>query len=446
MRRAPAIQQAVFSQAIDLLGPFERRPHVAVAVSGGADSMALVLAAAAWARARGGRVTGLTVDHGLRAASAAEARQVRIWLRRHGIAHAILRWRGDKPSTGVQAAARDARYALLENWCRDNEVLHLLLAHHREDLLETARLRAAAGSGPLGLAGISSVVERPQVRLLRPLLRLPKSALQGFLNARGQAWLDDPSNLDRRFARGRMRSEPPAHPPVPVAQFGRRRAAIERTVADRLARAVDLHPAGWAWLAYRAWRGAPSEVIEQGLGRVLATIGGATYAPASASLRRLAAWLYAGETPRGARTLGGCRLIADAAGGPVLVCREAGRMAGPRHIDRNGHGDWDSRYVVNGGGRDASLEALGPRRLAGWDLKRVPAPARAALPVIVASGGALRPVDLPGLRPVRSAPAGSAKPGMVRPGAVGQFRPQRPLAGAPFMPAMPARRRKKGIV
>jgi len=433
VRRAPAIHQADISRALDSLGPFERRPHIAIAVSGGADSMALALAVAAWARARGGRATGLTVDHGLRPAAASEARQVRAWLRRHDIAHATLRWLGGKPATGIQAAARDARYALLESWCRANGVLHLALGHHRDDLIETARLRAAAGSGPLGRAGMSRVVELAHVRVLRPLLHLPKSALTGFLMAHGQAWLEDPSNIDPRFARARMRAAPAPHAVPPLAPLGRRRRAIERAAGAMLARAVELHPAGWAWLTPEACRGASAALIELCLARVLISIGGGGYAPSGASLGRLAAWLGAGA--RGARTLGGCRLIGDAAGGPVLICREAGRAARPRRLEPDGSTHWDGRYFVAAAPDEGSVAALGQRRLPGWDLAPAPGPVRPALPGLVARGGTWRPVALPGLPPTPSNTA-----------VTGAFRPLRPLAAAPFMPAMPAARGKKSIV
>ena len=111
-----------FAALIAPMGPFEPCPLLAVAVSGGADSLALALLAAEWARAAGGFAVALTVDHGLRPDAAAEAVQVGEWLRAAGIEHHILRWDGDKPASDIQAAARAARYGLLENWCRERGV------------------------------------------------------------------------------------------------------------------------------------------------------------------------------------------------------------------------------------------------------------------------------------------------------------------------------------
>ena len=119
------------------LGPFERQPTVAAAVSGGPDSMALGVLAHEWARARGGRVLALVVDHGLRPDSGVEARRVTGWLGDIGIGHAVLSWDGPKPAAEIQAAARAARYRLLVDHCRADGVLHLLIAHHRDDQAET---------------------------------------------------------------------------------------------------------------------------------------------------------------------------------------------------------------------------------------------------------------------------------------------------------------------
>src|SRR5205823_2951019 len=152
---------------------FEARPRLAVAVSGGPDSMALLLLADRWARQRGGEAWGLTVDHGLRPESAGEARIVAGWLAARGMAHEILVWSGDKPATGIQEAAREARYALLAGWCRAHGILHLLTAHHREDQAETYLIRRRAGSGVDGLAAMSAVRELPGCRIVRPLLSVP---------------------------------------------------------------------------------------------------------------------------------------------------------------------------------------------------------------------------------------------------------------------------------
>ena len=191
------------------LGPFEPAPRVAVAVSGGSDSLALSLLADRWARARGGTVFGLTVDHRLRPESGAEANKVRRWLAARAVSHRTLRWTGTRPVSRVQEEARAARYALLVGWCRQARVLHLLLGHQREDQAETVLQRLVRGSGIDGLAAMAPVrlAMEPDgggVRLLRPLLSVSRDALTASLAFWGQPWIDDPTNRDTFHTRPRL--------------------------------------------------------------------------------------------------------------------------------------------------------------------------------------------------------------------------------------------------
>ncbi|MGE4562142.1 MAG: tRNA lysidine(34) synthetase TilS, partial [Rhodospirillales bacterium] len=178
-------------------GPYEAAPHLAVAVSGGGDSLALALLVERWCRGRGGRVSALIVNHGLRPEAKEEAACVGGWIEARGIAHWILVWDGPKPISGLQAAARAARYDLMSAWCRTHGVLHLLVGHTREDQAETFLMRLEKGSGPDGLAAMSWVRALPFCRLVRPLLELTRAALRATLAAFGQAWIEDPSNNDR---------------------------------------------------------------------------------------------------------------------------------------------------------------------------------------------------------------------------------------------------------
>jgi tRNA(Ile)-lysidine synthase len=196
---------AAFSAALTKLGSFEAAPRLAVAVSGGPDSLALVFLAVEWCRARNGEVIALTVDHKLRPESEREAAQVATWMADYGIAHHILDWEGPKPATGIQDAARQARYQLLTAWCRTQGILHLLLGHHADDQAETVVFRNNRHSGPDGLAGMAALVELPQLRLLRPLLNLRRDTLRRDLQQRGQDFLTDPSNNNPRFTRARLR-------------------------------------------------------------------------------------------------------------------------------------------------------------------------------------------------------------------------------------------------
>jgi tRNA(Ile)-lysidine synthase len=363
--------------------PFEPSPILAVGVSGGADSMALALLADAWAKARGGRLLALTVDHGLRAEAADEARQVAGWLSQRGIAHETLVWIGAKPATGIQAAARQARLALLGERCRAGGILHLLLAHHRGDQAETLALRREDRSGPDGLAAMAAETATPWGRVLRPLLGEPKSALTVFLGRAGQPWIEDPSNLDVRHARVRLRQriadEASESALADTAgTHGRDRIARERAVADALARHVGFDAAGWARLA-PALLDQPDDLFRAAIARVVVAIGNLDYPPRGDGLDRLVAHLKSGD--RRARTLGGCRLLPRHES--WLVVREPASLP-PRASFIDGVAAWDRFIVKLGdgvGGHGLSLGPLGTDLPSG-DPQKIPVAARPALPAI----------------------------------------------------------------
>jgi len=310
------------------IGPFEDRPAVAAAVSGGADSMALALLLHRWARARGGEVLALTVDHRLRPESSGEARQVAVWLAARGIAHHSLVWkrRAGGPSSALQARAREERYRLLASGCRRRGVLHLALAHHAGDQAETVLMRLARGAGLDGLAGMASSLARDGVRLIRPLLLIDPRRLRASLAEAGQEWIEDPSNRDERFERIRWRRIIPPGERVMIAraaaEIGAERHERERRLADLLAE-VHRSPDGAVELPVDALATAQPELALAALGRILMAVGGEPYAPRRESLERLLANLRAGGP---ARTLGGCRVAARR--GRVTILAEAGRHSG----------------------------------------------------------------------------------------------------------------------
>lgn len=361
------------------LAPFENRPSLAVAVSGGADSMALCLLADGWARARGGWVLALIVDHGLRPSSAGEAERTARWLAARGIDSSTLTWLGDKPRSAIQARARAERYRLLFERCRQRGILHLLVGHHRQDQAETLMLREERGSGVVGLAGISGLVETGSLRVLRPLLEVPKRRLRAYLQSLGQAWIEDPSNSDPAYARARLRAAVAMDAAVAdgllkAAEDRRRlRQARDEAVADLLARFCRLHPWGFVRLDPSMLGAADEATVAAALGRVAATVGGTAYPPPAEKLARLRRRLL-DEAP--AACLGRClwRAPRGKGGGRgtgrlILIVREARALPQPVRIVPESEVEWDGRFVLRFPGSRAQpdrgliLAALGE---AGW--------------------------------------------------------------------------------
>lgn len=363
-----------FNELMGRCGPFEPAPHLAVAVSGGSDSMALTLLAADWARARGGSVTALTIDHGLRPEAQAEAEQVGGWLKGRGIDHQLLRWIGIKPKTGIQAAARRARFDLLSGWCRGHGVLHLLLGHQREDQAETYMIREARDSGPDGLACMSMVSESPWVRLLRPCLSVPRARLRGLLEQRDQPWIDDPSNLNPAFARVRARADL-ATPHGDDGAIDRLYATTRNRGGDRrvrdgetarlLGRAASIHPAGYCSFDSDLITAAPEEIGRRALSRIVTCIGAQDYGPRQERLDRLYRTLRDDGLPH-PRTLSGC--VVARRRGRVLVAREVAAAAPETTLKPGVETIWDGRFRVKSDRKGAQNRhiSIGPLGRDGW--------------------------------------------------------------------------------
>jgi tRNA(Ile)-lysidine synthase len=319
-------------------------------VSGGPDSLALAILADRWTRERGGELCALTVDHRLRSESGAEIRRLQGWLSARAIRHVILTWSGEKPKSGIQEAARVARYRLLAGWCRGHGCLHLLTAHHREDQIETHLIRRRAHSGADGLAGMSAIRELGDCRLLRPLLDFPKGRLLALLDAEHQPFITDPSNRNPAFERSHFREGDDAMPaaaelPALLAEIhtsGTSRVARERDGNAFLAHAANLHPAGFAVLDSGVLLAMPQEMAERMLSAVAAAVGGALYPARRERIARLRDVL--GTAARHGHTLGGCRFIRWRE--RVLVMRELGRASEPTRLAPGESIFWDRRFHV----------------------------------------------------------------------------------------------------
>jgi tRNA(Ile)-lysidine synthase len=435
-----AITAAEFAGLMDRLEPFEAAPALALAVSGGADSMALALLASAWANNRGGSVTALVVDHGLRPDATAEAQLTQARLRDRGIVTQILTRTGPVPSGDLQAFARRARYRLLGQWCRDQGILHLVTAHHRDDQAETLLLRLARGSGLAGLAAMPPITDLASCRLLRPFLGIPSNRLRATLLGAGWSWCEDPSNRNEAFARVRVRNSAhhlealgldPARLAATASHLGRARAAIEEQVARLLAAAVMIHPAGFAALDRQAMLAAPSDVTLRALASVVTCIGGQAVTPRFERLDGLRTAIEGqGFRPR---TLAGCRIAPER--GAILVFRELAAVAAPATLD-NAPIRWDNRFVVSHLGKNPapaslSVGALGPedadilKRLP--DLASVDIPRRVwpTLPTLRRQGTIL---EVPHLD--WAAPKTADETGIE--GLVARFCPRRALTGSGF--------------
>lgn len=386
-RAGPASLQpldaAEFASLMQDFAPFAADRRIAVAVSGGADSLCL-----AWLAVRWGMPLALIVDHGLRQGSAAEAALTRARLAGFGVPARILRLTGLAAGPGLAARARCARYAALTTACRSEGLTDLLLGHHARDQAETLLLRRGRGSGPAGLAGMAAVRETEWLRLLRPLLSVPPGRLRATLRMAEVAWVEDPSNDDARAARtaARRHLADPNGTGAETQRLGaaaRRHGEARRGAAHRIAAALAaqavIRPEGFVVLPRQPW---PADAFAA----LLRIVAGAPYPLARAGVETLAA------DPRPA-TLGGVRLLGAGRLGrrgqdDLLLVREAAAMQPP--VNATPDAIWDGRFRLLARGtlppetRIGAVGADAPRLRSATDL---PAAILETLPALRIAGG-----------------------------------------------------------
>jgi tRNA(Ile)-lysidine synthase len=358
-----------------------------LAVSGGCDSTALMVLFAEFLAARGLTPAAhgvVTVDHGLRPQSAQEAASVGRHALALGFRHHTLLWQGEKPATGLQAAARAARYRLIAAHARKAGLRVVMTGHTADDQAETLLMRLARGSGLDGLAAMApsralalsaalparccgalpacgSVGPRTAhaLTLLRPLLCVDKARLRATLQARGIPWLEDPSNHCPDFERTRLRNAWGGLQALGLTgralalsarRLQRARAALERAVfefCDPCRGQVTADACGLIHIDAAALRRAPLEIAIRLLLHTVALAGGADRPVPLAKLEAVAAAIFARD--RGAWTLARAKITATATA--LLIARERGRLPPPPLLLKPGDAAlWDGRFLVAAAG------------------------------------------------------------------------------------------------
>lgn len=339
---------------------------LAVALSGGGDSLALALLAADWAKARGRRLLILTVDHRLNPQSADWTRACAAHAARLGADFQALAWDGDKPARGLPAAARAARHRLLAGAARKAGARVILMAHTASDIAEAAAMRVAGSTTPSPREWAPSPVwpEGRGVFLLRPMLHLARGEIRAWLAARGQTWIEDPANADLRFARARARAA--------GADLALPEPAREPPPMD-----MEVDAAGVVSLPRMA-------LTPRALAVACLCAAGAERPPRAERLARIVAMAATGAPFVG--TLAGARIEARA--DRLSIMREPGELVrrppAPLILAAGEAGVWDGRFEIAADRPARILPLAGlAARLPPLDaaaLREVPAKARAALP------------------------------------------------------------------
>lgn len=363
------------------LTSLKKPARILVAVSGGSDSTGLLVALASFLRDHiqpGLSLCAATVDHGLRSDSADETRQVAALCTSLGIKHVTRLWQGDKPATGIMAAAREARYQLLADAARELGADLVVTAHTRDDQEETFAMRATRGVGAvLGTRGINdsagvgiadAVLFDRRIWVLRPFLSCRRAAIRAALQKKGIPWIEDPSNEDLKYERVRTRRKLAVEGrPTDPLEGGERRLQLSAAAAEWLDAGFTLHGGVVGHLSRDALITDPA-LLSYALGHLVAVLGGQAFPPGRDALQRILAFTATGAPGR--MTAG--RVVFDLRRDGLYLMREH-RGILPLLLESGQSGIWDGRFeIVNGSAAAIRVEAGGGDAAAGTLLAGLP--------------------------------------------------------------------------
>ncbi|MFN3502276.1 MAG: tRNA lysidine(34) synthetase TilS [Allorhizobium sp.] len=343
----------------DFLLSLNRPMRLLVAVSGGSDSLGLLLSLK---RAIDGHtyphrhsLSAATIDHGLRPEAADEAEQIAILCGELGISHRIERWTGEKPTTGLSAAAREARYRLLAHAADTYDADAIVTGHTLDDQIETVAMRAGrSADAVLGLSGMApATLYAGRLWILRPFLRTRRATIRSCLQAAGRTWIDDPSNDDSRYERVRTRRAVPTVDLAVIDASARQRTSLSAQAADWLKGHATAGPGMLVTVSLPA--STEKAVSDHALGALVAVLGGRLHRPGANSLARLSLKLDEGSDFR--LTLSGT-LVLRRRDRLYLVRERRGLL--PLSLLPAAIGVWDGRYTILNSSDDEVTITGGP--------------------------------------------------------------------------------------
>ncbi|GEO87298.1 MULTISPECIES: tRNA lysidine(34) synthetase TilS [Alphaproteobacteria] len=327
-----------------LLTSLRKPTRFLAAVSGGSDSTGLLIALhrAVSQHDCPHSIAAATVDHALRPESTAEARTVASLCASLDIPHRIVTWQGDKPSTGISAAARQARYRLLSTAADELGATAMVTGHTADDQYETIAMRAArATQDNLGLSGMAAAtLYDRRIWVLRPFLAVRRAAIRDYLSEAGIGWVDDPSNVDPHYERVRIRLGHGARPSTPENNAAERRRELSSAAASLVGRCATLHAGCLVSLSADARNAAP-QVLRHTLATLATIAGGRTYRPSAAAMDQLMQLVASGSPGR--MTLSGA--LVQLRRDDIYIMREV-RDVLPRDVAAQSSLLWDGRYLI----------------------------------------------------------------------------------------------------
>lgn len=329
-----------------------KNKRVAVAVSGGIDSLSLLLVFNRWAQINNTTVFALTVDHGLRKESKDEAIYINNLCKNLSVEHHILVWDGEKPEKNIEMIARENRYRLMTDFCHRNNIKHLLVAHHLQDQAETFFIRLFRGSGLDGLSSIKSLVKLYEIEIIRPFLKAKKEELKKYLEEKQVKWVEDFSNSDEKYLRNKIR--------IFLNSFEDKDIILERIdkTIDKIAIAKDIIDENVKKIENKAVFFSPfgscsldrnfilkqnEEIILKILAKIAMIVSGNIYKPRFEKLKRLLENIRANKKIK--YTFYGCVFEAYD-DNLIMIYREYNSILEDKNLIFNEEIIWDNRFKI----------------------------------------------------------------------------------------------------
>ncbi len=332
---------------------------ILVAVSGGSDSVGLLIALhEELSHHPRHTLIAVTVDHGLRQNSPHEASQVGALCANLGIAHHILEWRGEKPATGLQARARSERYRLMGVLAKEINAVLIVTGHNANDQLETILMRSArSAAGSLGLAGMAPAVLYDNcIWIVRPFLGISRQSIRDYLVGKNIGWVEDPTNEDAKYERARIRAQMPSSD-IEQSQGFAYRQRLADTAADFLDHSLEVDRVGNIARIRLDEFQTDHDAHQLAVLSVIAMMGGCQHRLGRESAARVFDFLTSPFLASLAKRMTAGRCVLDRRRDGVYIYRE-NRSVPTRALDPGESVVWDGRYRITSRGEKPL--AIGP--------------------------------------------------------------------------------------
>ncbi len=349
-----------FDALMSDVGFCESKTSIALALSGGGDSMALALLLNEFCSKKSIKLVALIVNHNLRDDSRSEAEWVKSQMDNIGVECHILDWVGDKPDTGIQENARNKRYQLLTEKCHELGIETLAFGHNLEDQNETFWIRLISGSGIDGLSGMASSSKRNDIKIIRPLLPISREELREICKSHKQTWIDDPSNQNENFTRVNIRKNLKFFEEAGlsqnrlndiIAKISQANDALKNITDKVIAKIVRSNPYGYVTIDLDGFYNCEDEIKFRILSNILQNFSNNKYPARSANINELIS-----NIGKKGSTLSGCEIIIH--DDKICIFRELLKIEGKLYLNRNNL-SWDNRFIVPNLGKDYYIKALG---------------------------------------------------------------------------------------